>query len=72
MLMNIKEKKKKVLKIPNKNSILKIKEFVDKIEDEVCKLTNIDKYDEFMVALTFELSRRYVNKEGITLNYKQE
>lgn len=37
-----------------------MEKFVDKLEDEICKRTDIDSFEEFMVALSKELGSRYV------------
>lgn len=42
-----------------------VSEFLDKLEDEICKRTDIDDFELFITSLTKELNRRYLdNAEG--------
>ena len=38
----------------------KIEKFVDHLEDEIFKRTDIDSFEKFMVKLSIELSKRYI------------
>lgn len=49
----------------------KIEVFVDHIEDEICKRTDIDSFEEFMQALAKELYKRYLNNTGLNIYIKK-
>ena len=41
----------------------KLRSFIDKMEDEICKKSDIEEYDDLMVALAKELSKRYLSTD---------